>query len=299
MTGRVRRDDDRVLAGALLMLAAMVVVPWMDGIAKYLGGRYPVMQIVWARYFFHVVVLLPVVLWRHPVGALWPRRPAVQILRGGLLFGSTALIFAAIRAMPLADALALVFVAPLVVTALSPLVLAEAVGARRWGAVVVGFLGAMLVVRPGAGAVAPAALLALAAGGVHGLYYLTTRLLAGSAPALITLLYTALLGAVVSSAAVPFVWVAPSPFDFALMAAIGVIALLGHLLVIMAFERAPASLLAPLGYAEIVMMTAIGWMLFGDFPGRLTLAGIAVIVASGLYIARRGRRGRAAPAQPL
>jgi drug/metabolite transporter (DMT)-like permease len=275
-----------------MMAGAMAILPVMDTVAKHLAATYPVAQVVWARYFFHMTLLLPLVLWRHGLGSLIIHRSASQIVRGGFLLGSTVLFFAAIARMPLADALALVFVAPIVVTALSPWLLGERVGVRRWSAVAVGFLGVLVMVRPGFAEMGLGHLLALGAGIVYGLYSLATRRLSGSAPALVTLTYTALLGAVAMSLAVPFVWLPPTPGDLGLMVLTGCIAMIGHFLIIRAFEQAEASLLAPFIYTEIVMATTLGFLVFGDFPDPWTWIGIAVVIASGLYIMIRERRLR-------
>jgi drug/metabolite transporter (DMT)-like permease len=280
------------LRGIALMVAAMVIVPLMDGLAKHLSADYPVLQVVWARYFFHLALLVPIVVWRYPLASLWPRRPVIQVLRGGLLLASTILFFFAIAAIPLADAIALVFVSPLVVTALSPFVLGEAVGVRRWSAVIVGFLGAMTVIRPGFQEIEPGSLMAIGAGSVYAFYLLTTRKLSGSAPPLVTLTYTALLGAGIMSLVAPFHWVPPDAAGLGQMIAMGAIAAVGHFLVIRAFDHAPAAVLAPFGYSEIVMATVIGLLAFGDFPDAWTWCGIAVLVASGIYISIREHKVR-------
>ena len=278
-----------VTSGILLMLVAMTLVPLMDGLAKLLSARYPVLEIVWARYFFHLLILSPFVLFKYSKRELLPRQPFLQILRGGLLLFSTFLFFAALVTMPIADALALVFVSPLLVTALSPMLLGEVVGPRRWGAVIVGFAGALIIIRPGITEIDSGTLLALSAGTIYAFYLVATRKLSGTAPPLITLTYTALLGAVVMSVIVPFYWVQPDLPDFAMMIAMGGLAALGHYFLIKAVEMAPVSLLAPFGYSEIVMATIIGYILFGDFPDLWTWGGVAVIVLSGIYISLRER----------
>ena len=284
-----QRETASTLAGILLMLAAMTVVPLMDGVAKHLSAAYPVVQVVWARYFFHLAILLPVVLWRHGVDALVLRRPALQIVRGGFLLGSTIFFFAAIALMPIADALALVFVAPLMVTALSTVVLKEQVGIRRWAAVSVGFVGVMVIVRPGFSTFHWGMVLALSAGATYALYSLATRKLSGSAPPLVTLAYTALLGALCMSAVVPFFWIPPDPTGLAWMILLGLIAAGAHFLIIKAFEHAEASLLAPLGYGEIFMATVVGYFAFGDFPDPWTWLGITIVIGSGVYVSLRER----------
>lgn len=283
-------SEEQRLAGILCLLAAMAIVPAMDAIAKDLTERYAVLEVVWARYFFHFLLLGPLVLLRHRRAALLPPRFWLQTLRGLFLLAATGLFFAALARMPLADALALIFVSPLFVTAVSPVLLGESVGTRRRIAVGVGFLGALLIVRPGSGVFDWAALLALAAGLIYGCYILVTRMLSGTAPTSVTLTHTALLGALVTSLAVPFVWVTPSLVDLGFMLAIGLIAAAGHFLVIRAYDFASASFLAPFGYAEIVTATLLGYFVFGDFPEPVTWLGIAVVIASGIYIALRERR---------
>ncbi|NIR30253.1 MAG: DMT family transporter, partial [Gammaproteobacteria bacterium] len=175
ITDAAHAGRDRPVAAVLFVLAAAVVIPVMDGVAKSLSARYPVTQVVWARYFFHALLLFPVVLVRYGRRSLWPHRPLLQFSRGALLLVSTGFFFAAIARMPLADALALVFISPLVVTALSPFVLGEHVGARRWTAVVVGFIGACIIIRPGFTVVQWASLFALGAGTGFACYVLATR----------------------------------------------------------------------------------------------------------------------------
>lgn len=287
-----------VLGAVGLLVAAMALVPVMDGIAKHLSGRLPVLQVVWARYFFHLVWLLPVVLWRYRLHTFRPAHPWLQLLRGAFLLGGTILFFSAIRWMPLADALALLFVYPLVVTAASPPLLGERVGPRRWAAVVAGFAGACIIIRPGSAVFGGPALLALGSGFSYAAYIVATRRLSGSAPAMITLTFTALVGLAVMSALMPFVWATPSAGQLGLMLCMGLIAVIGHFMLIMAYERAPASVLAPFGYSEMVMAVVVGWVAFGDFPDGPTWIGIAVILASGVYISLRERRAASADGGP-
>jgi drug/metabolite transporter (DMT)-like permease len=279
-----------VVTGILLMLLAMTIIPIMDGLAKLLTADYPIAEVVWGRYFFHLLYLLPVVIFRYGPSALLPRHMGLQIIRGGLLLSSTIFFFAAIAKMPLADTLALVFIYPIIVTALSSILLGEKVGSRRWVAVLVGFLGALVIIRPGFNNIDPGTIYAIAAGAIYGLYVVATRKLSGSAPPLVTLTFTALLGALIMSAWVPFEWVAPNSFGWSLMAAMGACAALGHFLLIKALDHAPASVLAPFGYSEIIMATIIGFVVFGDFPDAITWLGVGVITSSGIYISLRERK---------
>lgn len=283
---------DRPLAGIGCMLLGVSVVPLMDGIAKFLSSDFHVLQIVWARFAFHIAWLLPIVLWRFRPRDLMPRHPRLQLLRGGFLLGATLCFFTAIRVMPLADALALLFISPMICTLLSPWVLREHVGPWRWAAVAAGFAGALVVIRPGFGVFQWIALLALAAGALHGGYLVTTRRLSGSTRPMVTLLFTALLGLVAMSFTLPLVWRPPAGGDWLLMALMGLFAAGGHFLIIRGFDQAPAPIVAPIGYFEIVVATMVGYLAFGDFPDSWTWIGISIIVASGIVIALRESRTR-------
>lgn len=273
-----------LLRGSLLMLAAMVLLPVMDGLAKGLSERYPVAQVVWARYFFHLLCLLPILLWRYGTRALVPGQVGLQLARGGTLLGATFLFFFALSLMPQATVLALFFVSPAVVTVLAPALLGERVGGWRLLAVFSGFLGVLLILRPGAGVWGLGAAFALGAGVMHGFYLMLTRRLAGSAPPLVTLGYTAVLGALVMSLLMPAVWVVPTTGDMLVMASLGLLAAGGHFLLIKAFDHAPATWLAPLGYAEMVTAVIVGFVAYGHLPDALTWVGIAVITGAGLWV---------------
>lgn len=272
------------------MLAGVSIVPFMDGLAKHLAGHYSVTQVVWARFFFHFLFILPVILLHYRATVLRVGQPALQLLRGGFLLAATTCFFWSLKFLSIPDALTLLFVSPLIVTCLSPLLLGEQVGIRRWSAVIVGFVGVCIVLRPGGHGFQPASLAALGAGFFHACYILATRRLAGTAPPLVTLFYTSILGMVLLSVYMPWHWQTPQPLHAAMMVAVGAIAATGHYLFIKAFDYAEASLLAPFGYGEIVMATIVGYLGFGDFPDRLSWVGIAVIVASGVYIALREHR---------
>ena len=277
------------MLGIVLMLASVALLPIMDGFAKAMAETFAILQLVWARFLFQSLLIAPLAVASSPREMLRPRHLPLQVARGfGILIG-TFLFFSAINTMPITDALALLFIAPLIVTALSPLVLGEAVGVRRWSAVLVGFIGALVVLRPGLTVLQPGALLALGAGASFAGYVLLTRRLSHAAPPLVTLAITSLVGLVVTSAMLPAVWVTPSGAQLAAMAAMGAIGAAGHYLMIRAYEQAPAALLAPFGYGEVVTATLIGYIWFGDFPDGPTWLGIAILVASGVYISLRER----------
>ena len=281
--------------GALLMTAAVTLQPVNQAVAKHLTAELPVIEIVWGRLLFHCIIALPFVISGHGLHGLRVPNPGIQVARGGLFCAATIFLFAALAHIPMADAISLVFVAPLVVTALSPFLLGERVGPRRWFAVAIGFAGALIVVRPGAGAMEWAALFALGSGLTYGLYLLVTRRIAGTAPSAVTLVYTALVGAVITSAMLPFFWVPPTPLAWAWLAFSGAGSALVHLCVIRAYHYAEASLIAPLSYGEIVMATLLGYLVFGDFPDAVTWLGVGVIVSAGVYVSLRGRRSGTSP----
>jgi drug/metabolite transporter (DMT)-like permease len=274
----------------LLLLGAMAILPLMDAIAKHLSHEMSLWQITWARFTFHVLWLTPAFLARHRLRELMPARAGLQLLRGLCLTASTFLFFAGVAYMPIADTLALSFVSPLSVTLLSPFLLGERVGFRRLSAVGVGLLGALVIIRPGLGVFQPAALFGISTGLVYAFYVIITRRLAGTAPALVTLAYTALLGLIGTSLIVPFFWVAPSLEQWGFMVALGAIAALGHYLVILAYERGEASMLSPFSYAEMIGAVTVGYVFFGDFPDRWTWVGIAILIGSGVYISIREHR---------
>src|SRR5690625_3590102 len=285
---------ERPALAIALMVVAMLLVPVMDAFAKLLSRELPVEQVAWWRFVSGLLFVLPVALWRYGLRENFlPLQPGLQILRGLMMSASTLLFFAAISVGPIADALALLFVAPLVVTAASPFVLGEKVGLHRWAAVCVGFAGALIVIRPGFGSLDLAMLFALGAGFSHGIFLLVTRRLSHSGPPLATLSATMFVGVLALAVFQPFVWVPSEPDHWLLIGGMGFFSIAGHFLLIRAFEFGKATLLAPFGYVEIVMATTLGYLLFGDFPDRVTWLGILVIIASGLYVAFRERlRGR-------
>ena len=281
--------------GLGLMASAMLVLPGMDAIAKLLSAHLHAIEIVWGRYVFQVALMLPIVLAVLGPRRLMPARPGLQVLRGLLLVASAVCFFSSLRYLPLADALAIFFVNPFIVTALSPVLLGEPVGIWRWSAVVAGFAGALLIIRPGADILGGGAPLAFAGASLYALSLIVTRRVAAHDGALLTTLVTGLVGVAATSMALPALWVMPEPAEWGMLAAAGAIAGFGQASVALAFRHAPAAVLAPIGYLEIASGTMLGFWLWGDLPTPLTWAGIAVIVASGLVIVwRETRKGRRA-----
>jgi drug/metabolite transporter (DMT)-like permease len=279
------------LRGILLMCAGVSLFPLMNAMMKLLTQRYPVFEIVWARFTGHLVVML-IVFWpRYGRRLLATRRPLVQLARSALMLASNSVFVLAIGKVPLATASAIGFTSPLIVTALSVPLLHEQVGWRRWSAVTVGFCGALLIIRPGTGFHDPAVLLLLASAGAYALYQIATRwVVAYDGPAT-GIIFAALLGSLGTSLLLPFIFMLPKSLaDLAMLLALGCLGGLGHFLVIKAFQAAPAAVIAPLGYVELIGTATLGYLIFANFPDALTWAGALTIIASGLYIAMRERR---------
>ena len=268
-------------------LLAWVMLPIMDGFAKYLSAELPVLQITWARYFFTVVFIFPLMLFFFKKYLVWTDKPKLQLIRGLVLLTANISFFYSISVISLPKALTLAFVAPLVVTAFSPFFLGESVGYRRWAAVIIGFIGSLVVIRPGFLEINLASLAALGTGIMYGFYLIITRKLSTSDNPLLTLLLTGVVGAIIATTFMPFVWVSPTFNQWSIMAAIGLFACIGHLFIILSLKYADASKLAPFSYFEIVTNIIIAYYFFGDFPDSWTFLGLFIIVFSGIYISRR------------
>ena len=268
-------------------LLAWVMLPIMDGFAKYLSSDLPVLQITWARYFFTVAFTLPVMFFFFRKNLVWTDKPKLQLIRGLILLTANICFFYSISIISLAKALTLAFIAPLIVTAFSPIFLGEKVGFRRWSAVIIGFIGSMVVIRPGFVEINLASLAALGTGVMYGFYLIITRKLSSSDNPLLTLLLTGVVGAIIISFVMPFVWIKPTLNQWSMMAAIGVFACVGHLFIILSLKYADASKLAPFSYFEIVTNIIIGYYFFSDFPDKWTFLGLFIIILSGIYISRR------------
>jgi drug/metabolite transporter (DMT)-like permease len=271
----------------IFSLLGWMFLPVMDGFAKYLSDDLPILQITWARYFFTVAFVFPIMLFFYKKQLVWSDKPRLQIFRGLILLSANICFFYAISVISLAKALTLAFIAPLIVTAFSPILLGEKVGFRRWTAVAVGFIGSLIVIRPGFLEFNLASMAALATGFFYGFYLIITRKLSTSDNPLLTLLITGMVGALLVSLIIPFYWVKPTLNQWSLMAGIGVFACIGHLFLILSLKYADASKLAPLGYTEIIPNVIIGYYFFNELPDNWTYLGLFIIVLSGLYISRR------------
>lgn len=283
--------------GALFLIAGFTVIPFMDAAAKQLAhlGYAPVL-IAWARFALAAVALSPLVLRPGRLSQLWARGAGLQILRATFLTLATVLYFSAIKTMPIADALAVYFIYPFLMTALAPLVLREQVGLRRFSAVIIGFCGSLLIIRPGFETVPQGVYYVLAGSVCFAMFNLLTRKLKGQSDPWFTVFYQSLVGTVLLLPFLPGNWTTPDANAWMFLAVLIVAAIIGHWLVVRAFDYAPASYLAPFGYFEMISAAAIGYFWFGDFPDHYTWLGIAVIACAGIYISRRERaRGIAQP----
>jgi len=290
-TGRLSDADVAArLRGIGLICAAVLAFTFIDVPAKYASNYVPTLEVAWARYTlalaFSVIVLRP---WRHRSDYV-TRRPLLHGVRGLFLLLSTVLNFVAIHYLPLAQTVSITFAAPLLVTALAGPLLGEWAGPRRWAAVIVGFVGVLIVVQPQPSAFHPAVFFSLAAAFCYAGYYLATRTLSGTDTPAGMLIYGTLVGAVLLTPALPFVGEMPPTWTVAAALAVsGLAGGLGHWFLILATRNAPAPVLTPFTYTQIVWMTAAGFIFFGDVPTMGTLIGAAVVIASGLYILYRER----------
>ena len=247
----------------ILNASAWMIVPVMDAFAKYLSSSMDVLQITWARYFFTVVFTLSLMLIFYRHSLVWTKKPALQLIRGLIFVFSTYLFFYAISEISLPKALTLAFVAPICVTALSPFFLNEKVGVKRWTAVSLGFIGTLIVIRPGFIELNLATMAALGNGICYGFYLIITRKLSTSDNPLLTLLLSGLIGTIIISLFMPSVWVNPTSNQWILMALIGLIASVAHLFLILSLKYADASKLAPLGILrllQIFLLVTISFM---------------------------------------
>ena len=273
-------------AGAAWMLAGASCIAIVDGIAKYLAPTINGVQVVWGYVGASLVFLLAVMLARgeSPISLARTRRPWLQVARAASLVCSLSALFVSLRYLPLAVATIVSFTAPLIIVALSGPVLGEGVSVKRWVAVLVGMVGASLVVRPGSDVFHWASLLTLLGAFFFALFNLATRVLGGFDRPLTTVLYTFVVSTAMVSLAMPFVWVAPTASQWLLFAATGLLGFVAHFSLARSLVLADASAVAPLHYVRLVWAIGIGLAIFGHVPDVWTLVGGAVIVASGLYV---------------
>ena len=289
------QGSDRPLLAVGLLCVATLCFAVMAGLVKSLSVDISVPQIIWGRYFFHI--LLIVVIFPLKISTiLISGRPDLQILRGVLVLGATTCAFTALQYIPMADVAAIGFVGPLLVIAMAASLLHEHVGLRRWIAVGVGFMGVLVILRPGSGIMHWASILPLGMACCYAGYQILTRFNRGAATPLTSLFYTALVGSIATSLVVPFFWQPPDAIQWLTLVGIGLFAAAGHLMVIKAYELAPASIVAPFIYSELLWNVIVGWMIFAEIPDVWMLTGAAILMLSGLYLLRTkaGNHGKTA-----
>ena len=283
------------LKGVILQLCALLIFVVMDTTLKLMTAHFSVVQIIWARFFFSFLTVA--VLIRFTAGRLpWrSRAPGLQALRSMLLLGCSLMFTAALAHIPLVDATAVGFASPLITVALAALLLREHVSPRRWCGVAIGFLGVMVALRPPFLTGAPlhwAYLLPLGTATMFGFYQILTRRLAALDDSRVTILHTGIAAAIATSAMQPFVFIAPSAGEWAALIAVGVLGGISHGLLVLAYARAPASLLAPLSYTQLIWASVAGVLVFADWPDAVTLLGAAIIAGGGLLTVLPQRKSR-------
>jgi len=283
---------DRIALGIASIIVGMAAMSVMDACAKWLGTGYPLAELVFFRNLFALAPILWVV-WR--AGGRRTLRPVWHL--GHVLratFGLTAIFsfFAGLRYLPLAEAISIAFAAPLMVTALSVPILGERVGARRWAAVIVGFVGVLIMTRPGADAFRPEALLILGAALSYALVMLLTRRLARSDTTSAIVFHSTVLSLVASGLLLPFGWRTPVGWDLAIFVLMGAVGGAGTFFMTLAYRHAPAAVVAPFDYTALIWGTLIGWLVWRELPDTTVWAGVLVVIASGLYILHRETRTR-------
>jgi drug/metabolite transporter (DMT)-like permease len=280
---------DRPFRGIALILASTVFLGASDVTAKYLSATLPSIEIAWIRFLVFALIMLPAMLSGSRLFALHTQRPGLQVMRGVALLASSLFFISGLRFLPIAEASATGFVSPLFVTALSIVFLGESVGVRRWIATAVGLIGVLIILRPGSGAFHPAAFFPIVSALAWAGTLIMTRMMSGSEHAATTMTYSSIVGVCILSALVPLVWVAPSWHDIAFGIFIGVASTAGQWIVVLAFRYADASVLAPFSYTQLLWVSILGFIIFGELPDIWTVTGAAFIVGSGLYTAHRER----------
>lgn len=278
------KPADRPGLGIALMLCALFLFVMMDSAIKASVKDLPVMQVLWARFLFHMIVVSAALA---ATGRRLPprtRAPGLQAVRSLCLTVANLCFTLALVHVPLAECTAIGFVSPLIVTLLAARVLKEPVGWQRWTGILVGFAGVLIIIRPGAGVTHPAALFVVATAVVFAVYSVLTRRLAGVDDAFTTIFHTGVAGTVVTTLIVPFFWVWPSAGQWALLAVLGTLGGVGHYLLILAYQRAQASVLAPFAYSQMIWATLAGFLLFGELPDTVAAIGAIVVAAGGLFV---------------
>ena len=288
------------LSAIALIVGAVLCFTLLDATVKQLSERYPVPLLVWARYSVQLLMILVWLLPKMGAGLFRTKRLRLMLVRGAILPLSSLCFFSALKYLPLAEATAINYASPILVILLAVFFLGERMTRPRIALVLAGIAGMFLIVRPGSAVFQGAALLSLGSVVFYATFQVLTRTLAGE-DSRVLLFFPALAGAVMMTAVLPWLdtGVAMPWTDFAFIGLAGLLGTVGHFMFILAFQRAPASALTPFTYVHLVWATLVGWLVFGNFPDAWTLAGMAVIVGSGVLIAmHERRRARAATPEP-
>jgi drug/metabolite transporter (DMT)-like permease len=293
LAGRVApARADRPFRGIALILASTVFLGISDVTSKYLSATLPSIEIAWIRFLVFALIMVPAMLPGSPLFALRTGRPGLQVMRGVALLGSSLFFISGLRFLPIAEASATGFVSPLFVTALSIVFLSESVGVRRWLATAVGLFGVLIILRPGSSSFHPAVFFPLVSALSWACMLIMTRMMSGREAAITTMTYSSIVGVGILSVLVPLVWVAPSWHDILFGILVGLASTVGQWIVVLAFRYADASVLAPFSYTQLLWVSILGFLIFGEVPDVWTVTGAAFIVASGLYTAHRERLRR-------
>ncbi|HZJ93670.1 MAG TPA: DMT family transporter [Thiopseudomonas sp.] len=274
------------LYGILLVMCAGLLLATHDGVSKYLTHIYPLIMVIWLRYFVQTLAMIVLFFPKMRWAILRTQRPWLQLLRAISLLSISLLFISGLRYIPLAEATAVIFLAPLIVTVLSALVLHERVSKGQWAAVTIGFLGVLFIVRPGGDLFTPAILLPVGASFCFAIYQLITRRLASTDHAVTSNFLSGLFGTLVLTALLPGQYtLSVASTDLLFMLALGLLAMTAHMLLTMALKYSTAATLAPFTYAQIVFAGVVGYIAFGQLPDMLSIIGVLIISCSGLAVA--------------
>lgn len=274
------------------MCLAVALISGQEAMAKYLGESLPVLQVIGARYFGHLLLMIVVLMPRNGFNLFKAKRPLTQIGRSALLLIDTALFFFSLTMIGLAEATAIFFCVPILVVLLSVPLLGERLEWSRLVAVAIGFVGMLVIIRPGSGVIGIGALLTFGAAFCASLFNIITRKLADEDPVPVTMFYTALAGSVIMMVIVPFIWETPVGWQqWAALALIGIAGGAAHSCIIASHVFAPASTVAPFMYSQIFWALGFGYLFFGALPDQFTVLGGAIVIASGIYLLRRQKTG--------
>lgn len=288
---RAPSRTSRPLLGVLFMCTACALFPIMNGIVKLLAASYEPQQIVWFRIVSHLVLVAAVFMPRMGLGLLRTRRIGTQFVSSVMMLLSTLFFFSAVKSIPVAEAISVTFVAPLAVVLLAWPLLGERITFFRLAAVVVGFAGVLIVIRPGSAVFQWASLLLLGSAICYAVYQILIRRLAGVDAPATSIFYSVLLGAIIMSIWLPFVWKMPTAWtDWALLCSLGVFGALGHYCVAKAMTYASANFVAPFNYTQMIGSVIVGYLMFAEVPDFYTWLGTAVVVGAGLMVGWQGRR---------